>query len=66
MNKFRKICLLITTAGCLNYGIEAIFRVDLLKRTFTEQPELRSILYCVIAICGLISLLYLDADDDRI
>ena len=49
MKKVKKTCLIVSTLACLNYAMEAIFKMDLLKRTFTNVPQLRAVLYCFIA-----------------
>lgn len=64
MKKVRKACLIITTIACLNYAMVAIFKLDLLKKTFTNIPQIRAVLYCLIAISGLINLLYLGDEDE--
>lgn len=64
MKNVRKACLIVSVLACLNYGMIAIFKLDLLKRAFPNEPSLRAILYCFIAICGMIDLLYLGEEKD--
>lgn len=71
MNMLQKPCLILTIVGALNWGLVGLFDFDLVKFiTMNEVNVLTRIIYCLIAVAGVINiiLLFMNLSDreDRI
>ena len=71
MNMLQKPCLILTIVGALNWGLVGLFNFDLVKFiTMNEVNVLTRIIYCLIAVAGVINiiLLFMNLSDreDRI
>ncbi len=68
MNYIEKPCLILTIIGALNWGLVGLFNFDLVRWiTNNEVNTLTRVIYCVIAIAGIINilLLFLNFNQDR-
>ncbi len=66
MNILQKPCLILTIVGAINWGLVGLFDFDLVKFiTMNETNLLTRIIYCIIAIAGIINiiLLFMDLSD---
>lgn len=63
MNYIEKPCLVITILGAINWGLVGLFDFDLLKWiTMGEVNVVTRILYCLVAIAGIVNILLLFMD----
>ena len=63
MNYIEKPCLVITILGAINWGLVGLFNFDLLKFiTMNEVNVVNRILYCLVAIAGIVNILLLFMD----
>lgn len=63
MNYIEKPCLVLTILGALNWGLVGLFNFDLLKWiTMNEVNVFTRILYCLVAIAGIVNILLLFMD----
>lgn len=65
MNTLYKICLVIATIGCLNWGLVGIFNFNLVEFLFGNATLLTRITYILVAISGIIQLGILTKDLDK-
>lgn len=56
METIQKIALAITIIGALNWGLIALFDLDLVATLFGEMTILTRIVYGLVGICGLINI----------
>lgn len=56
METLHKILLVVTIIGAVNWGLVGLFDLDLVALLFGTQTILSRIVYCVIAICGLVNI----------
>ena len=62
MNYIEKPCLVLTIVGALNWGLVGLFNFDLVRWiTGNEVNVWTRVIYCVIAIAGIINILLLFA-----
>lgn len=60
MNILQKPCLILTIVGALNWGLVGLFDFDLVKFiTMNEVNVLTRIIYCLIAVAGVINIILL-------
>lgn len=60
MNILQKPCLILTILGAINWGLVGLFNFDLVKFiTMNEVNVWTRIIYCVIAIAGIINIILL-------
>jgi uncharacterized membrane protein YuzA (DUF378 family) len=60
MNYLQKPCLILTIVGAINWGLVGLFDFDLVRFiTMNEVNIVTRIIYCVIAIAGIINVLLL-------
>lgn len=60
MKYIQKTCLVITILGAINWGLVGLFNFDLLKFiTMNEVNVFTRILYCLVAIAGIINIMLL-------
>lgn len=60
MNILQKPCLVLTILGAINWGLVGLFNFDLVKFiTMNEVNVWTRIIYCVIAIAGIINIILL-------
>lgn len=60
MNILQKPCLILTILGAINWGLVGLFDFDLVKFiTMNEVNVWTRIIYCVIAIAGIINIILL-------
>lgn len=58
MNIFQKICLFFTILGALNWGLVGLFDFDLVRFITMNTVNIWTrIIYCLIAIAGIINIL---------
>ncbi len=58
MNLLQKPCLFLTILGAINWGLVGLFDFDLVKFiTMNEVNIWTRIIYCLIAIAGIINIL---------
>ncbi len=63
MNYIEKPCLVLTILGAINWGLVGLFNFDLLKWiTMNEVNVVTRILYCLVAIAGIVNILLLFMD----
>ena len=51
-----KIVGLLTAIGALNWGLLALFQLDLVTKVFGGMTTASKVVYIVIGVCGLITL----------
>ncbi|MCI8446029.1 MAG: DUF378 domain-containing protein [Bacilli bacterium] len=56
METIQKIALVITIIGALNWGLIALFDLDLVATLFGEMTMLSRIVYGLVGICGLVNI----------
>ena len=56
METIQKIALVITIIGALNWGLIALFVLDLVATLFGEMTMLSRIVYGLVGICGLVNI----------
>lgn len=56
METIQKIALIFTIIGALNWGLIALFDLDLVATIFGEMTLLARIVYGLVGICGLINI----------
>ena len=60
MNYIEKPCVVLTIIGALNWGLVGLFNFDLVRWiTGNEVNVFTRIIYCLIAIAGIINILLL-------
>ena len=60
MNILQKPCLILTIIGAINWGLVGLFDFDLVKFITMNQVNIWTrVIYCVIAIEGIINILLL-------
>ena len=60
MNILQKPCLILTIVGALIWGLVGLFDFDLVKFiTMNEVNVLTRIIYCLIAVAGVINIILL-------
>lgn len=58
MHIIRKIALILTIVGALNWGLIGIFNINLVTLLF-KNSMITSLLYIIIGVASLISITYL-------
>ncbi len=66
MNTFYKTCLVLSTIGCLNWGLVGLFNFNLVEYLFGDGALLTRIVYVLVMVAGLIQLGLLMKDLDRL
>ena len=62
MNYIEKPCLVLTIIGALNWGLVGLFDFNLVKWLTGNQTNVFTrIIYCLIAIAGIVNILLLFA-----
>lgn len=56
METIQKIALVFTIIGALNWGLVALFDLNLVSVIFGEMTLLAKIVYGLVGICGLINI----------
>ncbi len=56
METIQKIALVFTIIGAANWGLIALFDLDLVATIFGEMTLLARIVYGLVGICGLINI----------
>lgn len=56
METLQKIALVFTIVGAINWGLIGLFNFNLVETLFTNMPVIRSIIYSIVGICGLINI----------
>lgn len=66
MNLIQKPCLVLTIIGAINWGLVGLFDFDLVRFiTANEVNVWTRVIYCLIAIAGIINILILFTDLSR-
>ena len=65
METIQKIALVITIIGALNWGLIALFDLDLVATLFGEMTMLSRIVYGLVGICGLVKICILFSHIDQ-
>ncbi len=66
MNTFYNTCLVLSTIGCLNWGLVGLFNFNLVEYLFGDGALLTRIVYVLVMVAGLIQLGLLMKDLDRL
>lgn len=65
MNTLYKSCLVLSTIGCLNWGLVGLFNFNLVEYLFGDGSLLTRIVYVLVLVAGLIQLGILSKDLDN-
>lgn len=66
MNLIQKPCLILTIIGAINWGLVGLFDFDLVRFITGNTVNVWTrIIYCLIAIAGIINILLLFSDLSR-
>ena len=66
MNTLYKTCLVLSTVGCLNWGLVGLFNFNLVEYLFGDGSLLTRIVYVLVMVAGLIQIGLLMKDLDRL
>ena len=66
MNTLYKTCLVLSTVGCLNWGLVGLFDFNLVEYLFGDGALLTRIVYVLVAVAGLIQIGLLMKDLDHL
>ena len=64
MKVIDKIALLLIIIGAINWGLIALFRIDLVAALFGEMSVISRIVYGLVGISGLWGIRLLFTDND--
>jgi uncharacterized membrane protein YuzA (DUF378 family) len=56
MNTLYKTCLVLSTIGCLNWGLVGLFNFNLVEYLFGDGALLTRIVYVLVMVAGLIQI----------
>ena len=56
MNTLYKTCLVLSTVGCLNWGLVGLFDFNLVEYLFGDGTLLTRIVYVLVLLSGLVQL----------
>ena len=65
MNTLYKTSLVLSTIGCLNWGLVGLFNFNLVEYLFGDGSLLTRIVYVLVLVAGLIQLGILTKDLDH-
>ena len=66
MNILQKPCLILTIIGAINWGLVGLFDFDLVKFITMNQVNIWTrVIYCVIAIAGIINILFVNFSNKK-
>ena len=66
MNTLYKTCSVLSTVGCLNWGLVGLFDFNLVEYLFGDGALLTRIVYVLVAVAGLIQIGLLMKDLDHL
>lgn len=66
MNTLYKTCLVLSTIGCLNWGLVGLFDFNLVEYLFGDGALLTRIVYVLVMVAGLIQIGLLMKDLDHL
>ena len=66
MNTLYKTCLVLSTIGCLNWGLVGLFNFNLVEYLFGDGALLTRIVYVLVMVAGLIQVGLLMKDLDHL
>ncbi len=66
MNTLYKTCLVLSTIGCLNWGLVGLFNFNLVEYLFGDGALLTRIIYVLVMVAGLIQIGLLMKDLDHL
>ena len=66
MNTLYKTCLVLSTVGCLNWGLVGLFDFNLVEYLFGDGSLLTRIVYVLVMVAGLIQIGLLMKDLDHL
>ena len=66
MNTLYKTCLVLSTIGCLNWGLVCLFNFNLVEYLFGDGALLTRIVYVLVMVAGLILVGLLMKDLDHL
>jgi uncharacterized membrane protein YuzA (DUF378 family) len=66
MNTLYKTCLVLSTIGCLNWGLVGLFNFNLVEYLFGDGALLTRIIYVLVMVAGLIQVGLLMKDLDHL
>ena len=66
MNTLYKTCLVLSTIGCLNWGLVGLFNFNLVEYLFGDGALLTRIVYVLVMIAGLVQIGLLMKDLDHL
>ena len=65
MNILYKTCLVLSSVGCLNWGLVGLFNFNLVEYLFGDGALLTRIVYVLVMVAGLVVLGLLTKDLDH-
>ncbi len=65
MDIIRKLCLILAIVGALNWGLIGLFEFNLVEFLVGSEGMLRSIIYILVGLGGLVSISYLFMSDNN-
>lgn len=66
MNTLYKTCLVLSTIGCLNWGLVGLFNFNLVEYLFGDGALLTRIVYVLVMVAGLVQIGLLMKDLDHL
>ncbi len=66
MNTLYKTCLVLSTVGCLNWGLVGLFNFNLVEYLFGDGALLTRIVYVIVMLAGLIQVALLMKNLDHL
>ena len=66
MNTLYKTCLVLSTIGCLNWGLVGLFNFNLVEYLFGDGALITRIIYVLVMVAGLIQVALLTKDLDHL
>jgi len=66
MNTLYKSCLVLSTIGCLNWGLVGLFNFNLVEYLFGDGALLTRIVYVLVMVAGLVQIGLLMKDLDHL
>ena len=66
MNTLYKSCLVLSTIGCLNWGLVGLFDFNLVEYLFGDGALLTRIVYVLVMVAGLVQIGLLMKDLDHL
>ena len=65
MNTFYKTCLVLSTIGCLNWGLVGLFNFNLVEYLLGDGSLITRIVYILVLVAGLVTIGLFTKDLDK-